>query len=79
MHEVQSSPLSTIKFSMLLNLSAGMHGRGSGPSVPASDSAGRGTDGAMREGRRRPHVRVALCHVDFQTRADAAQIGADLC
>ena len=31
-------------------------------------------DAATREGRRRLSVRVTLCHVDFSTRADAAQI-----
>ena len=45
-----------------------MHGRGSGPSAPASDAA-------TREGRRRLHVRAASCHVDFLTRVNAAQIG----
>uniref|UniRef100_A0A7N2LEV2 Uncharacterized protein n=1 Tax=Quercus lobata TaxID=97700 RepID=A0A7N2LEV2_QUELO len=31
-------------------------------------------DAAMREGRRKPRVRAASCHVDFPTRADAVQI-----
>ena len=47
-----------------------MHGRGSGPSAPASDAA-------MWEGRRRPRVCATSCHMDFPTRADAAQIGAN--
>ncbi|XP_050289843.1 disease resistance protein SUMM2-like [Quercus robur] len=34
-------------------------------------------DAATREGRRRLRVHAASCHVDFLTRADAAQIGAD--
>ena len=36
-------------------------------------------DAATREGHRRPRVHAASCHVDFPTRADAAQIGADSC
>ena len=47
-----------------------MHGRGFGPSAPASDAA-------MWEGRRRPRVCATSCHMDFPTRADAAQIGAN--
>ena len=51
-------------------METGRHGRGSEPSAPASNTA-------TQEGRHRPHVRAASCHVDFTTRADAAQIGAD--
>ena len=52
-----------------------MHGRGSGPSTPTSDTAGRDNAGGTPQTARPCHVVPRHATWLFLTRTDAAQIG----